>query len=39
MANEGVIEICGADGSTPVWRLTDDGRDRAEQLRPWYPFE
>jgi Mn-dependent DtxR family transcriptional regulator len=39
MANEGVIEVCGADGQTPVWRLTDAGRAQAETLRPWYPFE
>jgi DNA-binding MarR family transcriptional regulator len=39
MAKEGFIEICGADGSTPVWALTDEGRTRSEGLRPWYPFE
>jgi DNA-binding MarR family transcriptional regulator len=37
MAKEGFIEISGAAGSTPIWRLTGEGRARAERLRPWYP--
>jgi Mn-dependent DtxR family transcriptional regulator len=33
LAKDGVIRVCGADGSTPVWELTEAGRERREQLR------
>ncbi len=32
MAKEGLIEIVGAVGSSPVWGLTDVGRKRRESL-------
>lgn len=28
-----LIQICGADGSTPVWELTDAGRTRSRAIR------
>jgi DNA-binding MarR family transcriptional regulator len=33
LAKEDLIRVCGADGSTPVWELTDAGRARREQRR------
>jgi hypothetical protein len=33
LAKEDLIRVCGADGSTPVWEITDAGRVRREKRR------
>jgi hypothetical protein len=33
LAKEDLIRVCGADGSTPVWEITDAGRARRARLR------
>jgi DNA-binding MarR family transcriptional regulator len=33
LLKDGLIRVCGADGSTPIWELTEEGRKRREQLR------
>jgi len=32
LAKDGLVEIVGADGSSPVWGLTDAGREHREDL-------
>jgi hypothetical protein len=32
LARDGLIEVVGADGSSPVWALTAKGREHRKQL-------
>jgi hypothetical protein len=32
---EGWIDICDAAGSTPIWKLTEQGQARLKKLRGW----
>jgi hypothetical protein len=35
MANDRWLEVCDATGSTPIWKLTDEGRAWLKKLRGW----